>query len=150
MSNTGAHKQDIRCLKENTLWSDNVLKFWIPSCHPLCPCWHMEHVVPSLLQLPWQREMSLPAACSGRGQQDRLEPAGAWDLQGCSSQAKTLPWADPAVAKPLLRDEVSAWRQQSCRGRAQPLHPHESHQSCCCAQEHLFLRDTERKRHLRS
>lgn len=35
---------------------------------------------------------------------------------------------------------VSAWRQQSCRGRAQ-LHPPESHQIFSCAQEQLFLRE---------
>lgn len=65
-------KQDLRCLKEDTLWRDNVLK--IPSCHHISPCLHMGNAVPFLLQLPWQREMSQPRACSVQGQQDRLEP----------------------------------------------------------------------------
>lgn len=97
------HKQDVKCLKENTLWRDSVLRFWIPSRHRISPCLHTGNVVPFLPQLPWQREMSLPGACSGQGQQDRLEPGETWNLQGCSSQAKAFPSADSAAAKLLER-----------------------------------------------
>lgn len=106
-------------------------------------CLHMGDTVPFLLQLPWQREMFLPDACSGQGQQDRLEPGDAWDVQGCSSQAKTFPWAGSAVAKPLscgcgpCLEMAELARMGSAGSASSP----ELLQSFSCTQEHLFLRE---------
>lgn len=89
-SNITVNKQDVRYLKENTLWRYYVLRFQISSCHHAPPCLHMGEYCAFSLAAPMAREGVLPGACSQRGQQDRLKrslPGETQDLQGCSSQA---------------------------------------------------------------
>lgn len=80
----------------------------IPSCPHIFPCLHMgAHAVPFPLQLPWQREMLLPGACSRQGQQDRPEPGETWDLI-CPSHKRLLPGLIQQWQKHCLVDVVSA------------------------------------------
>lgn len=65
--------------------------------------------------------------CLHMGNAAKGSQGDTWDLQGCSSQAKTFPWIRRWQIQQWQNlcavDVVPAWRQQSCWGRAQPAAP---------------------------
>lgn len=123
-SNIGAHKQDVRCLKKNSLWRDNVLRFWILPCHHIsCVC-------------TWGTLCLSCCSSHGRGRCSCLMLAlGKGSRTGWSLVMPGMCRAAPARQRPfpgLVQqwpnccpvDVVPAWRWQSWRGWAQPAAPH--------------------------